>query len=143
GGFVISKLPQHVPRMLADTRRGSSDRRLIDAEPRRRLWLTHASDAGLIELDNELARHHLLVVDDLVASEYRRARHVGCIEPIEPFLCRVALDVFLHLLDARGGVDRSRRWRGKPAVLGQFGIACRSAEALPFRIRNGPAGDVA
>ena len=52
-------------------------------------------------------------------------------------------DVFGHLVDARGGVDRTRRWRRKPRILGQLGIARRPAETLPFGIRKGAGRDVA
>src|SRR6185437_3438461 len=69
--FVIAQSAQHLAGMLADTRRRSADDRLVDGKSRRGLRLPHASDRRLVELDDEAARHHLLVVEDLAAAQDR------------------------------------------------------------------------
>ena len=56
--------------MLSDAGRGATDHRFVDLEPCRRLRLPHPSDHRLIELGDDVARHHLLVIDDLAAAQF-------------------------------------------------------------------------
>jgi len=67
-------------------------------------------------------------VDDLAAAQDWRARNIGGIKPLQPFSGGVLSDIFGHLVDTRGGIDRTRRRRRKARILGKFGIAGGPAE---------------
>src|SRR5258707_4357789 len=143
GAIAVAELAKNLVGMLADAWRGASDRRFIDLKPCRRLRLPYPSDHRLIELRDDVARHDLRVMDDLAAAQDRRAGNVGCVEPFQPFGGGMPSDVLRHLVDPRGGVERSLRWRCKTRILGELGIAGSSTKSLPFGIRNGAGGEVA
>ena len=73
GTIVIAEFAQHLAGVLADTRRRTADRGLIDLEAGRRLRLPHPPDHRLVELDDQVARDDLLVMDDLAAAQDRGA----------------------------------------------------------------------
>ena len=81
-------------------------------------------------------------MNDLAAAQDRCAGNVGGIEPFQPFRGAMLGDVFRHLVDAGGGVDRTRRRRRKPWIPGELRIARRPAKTLPFGIGNGAGRDV-
>ena len=111
--------------MFTDSRGRSTDHRFVEFKPRSRLRLPHAPHRRLVELRDEAASNDLLVVDDFAAAQYRRARHVRCIEPFQPFGGRMPGDVFGHLVDARRRVYRTCRRRCKADILQQLRIARR------------------
>src|ERR1700732_2591670 len=97
--LAVAEFAQHLAGMLADARRRSADRGLVDRKSCRGLGLPHPSNPRLLELRNDPACDHLLVVDDLAAPQDRRAGHVGRIETLEPFGRSMPRDIFLHLVD--------------------------------------------
>ena len=101
------------------------------------------ADAGLLEFGDDPARDDLLVVDDLLAPQIG-AQGTSAASSRSSHSRRVCWPIYsCHLVDARGGIDRAPRRRRESRVLAQFGIAGGPAETLPFRIRNGAAGEVA
>src|SRR5437016_5161483 len=131
GAIAVAELAKNLVGMLADPWRGTTDRRFVDVEPCRRLRLPHPSDHRLIELGDDIARHHLLVMYDLAAAQDRRAGNVGGVEPFQPLGGGMQSDVLGHLVDPRGGIDRARRGRREARILGKLGIAGSSAKTLP------------
>src|SRR4029078_9950917 len=131
GAVVIAQFAQYLARMLPDTGRRPADRSPIDLEAGARLGLPHPSNHRLVELRDDIACYDLLVMDDLATTQDWCARHVGGIEPLQPFGRRVLRDVFRHLVDAGGGIDRAGRGRREPRILGKLRIARCPAEALP------------
>ncbi len=83
--LVIAELAQHLTGMLADPRRRPANNGLIAVEIAPPASAAVPGRPRLVELGNEAARHHLLVVDDLAAAQDRRTRHVGRIKPLQPF----------------------------------------------------------
>src|SRR5262245_15714984 len=143
GAIVVTQLPQYVARVLADPGSRPADRGRIDLKAGRRLRLPHPPDLRLIELSDDFARDNLFIVDDFASAKDRRARDVSGVQALQPFASAVLADILRHLVDARRGVDRTRRWRRKSGILGKFGIAGGPAKPLPFGVRNGTGGDVA
>src|SRR5205085_5012886 len=129
--------------VLADAGSRPADRGLIDLKAGCRLRLPHPSDLRLIELRDDAARDYLFIVDDFASPQDRRARDVSGVKALQPFGSGVLADILRHLVDARRGVDRTRRRRCKSGILGKLGIAGGPAKPLPFGIRNGTSRDVA
>ena len=82
-------------------------------------------------------------MDDFATAQDWCAGNVGRIEPVQPLGGGVFGDIFGHFVDAGGGIDRARRWRRKPRILGELWIPRGAAKTLPFRIRDGTGSDVA
>src|SRR6266446_2424126 len=141
--IAVAELAKNLVGMFADARGGSTDDGFADLEAGRRLRLAHPSDHRLIELGDDIARHHLLVMDDLAAAQDRRTWDVGGVEPFQPLGGSMLSDVLGHLVDPRGGIDGARRWRREARIPGELGIAGSSAKTLPFGIRNGAGSEVA
>src|SRR5579859_8019328 len=141
--LVITELDEHVAGMLADPRSRACDNSFIQRKARRWLRLPHLANGGLIDLGDQAARHHLLVMNDLRAAQDRRTGHVCSIEPLQPFGCGMLGDILLHLVDARGGIDASRARCSETLILGEIAIARGAAKSLPLRIRDRAAGEIA
>ena len=122
--------------MLADPgrRRRRAGRRA--AELRRRLGLAHAADAGMVELGDQAAGHHLLVGHHLAAAQDRRARHVGLVEARQPVGRRALGEDVAHQVDALAGVGGAGSRRVEPLVVDQRRLLGGAAEALPLGVRD-------
>src|SRR5882762_7130012 len=143
GTVTVTEFTQYDAGVLTYPWCRAADDGLADLEDGRRLRLPHPAHRRLVELLDQAACHDLLVMDNLAATQDRRARHIGGIQPLQPLGGGALADVFLHLVDARGGVDKACPRCGEPLVPGQFRIARRLAEALPFGVRDRAAGDIA
>src|SRR5258708_26224240 len=115
---------------------------LVEFEASRRFGLPDPTDRRLVEFGDDAPRDDLFVMNDLAASQDRRARDVRRVETLQPFGGRVLHDIFCHFIDAGRGVHRTRSRRGKARIVGEFRIAGRAAEAVPFGIRDRAGGDV-
>src|ERR1700738_2435314 len=136
---AVSKLPQHLFRMLPHPRGRSGYDGLVDFEASRRFGVPDPTDRRLVEFGDDVPRDDLFVMDDLAAPQDRRARDVRRVETLQPFGRRVLHDVFGHLIDAGRGVHRARSRRGKARILDEFRIAGRVAEAVPSESEIVPA----
>ena len=136
--IAVAKLTKNLVGMPADAWRGATDRRFVDLKPRRRLRLPHPSDHRLIELRDDVARHHLLVMDDLAAAQDRRTGHVGGVESLQPLGGGMLSDYSAILLiravvltERADGVAKRDPWQARDHR--------KFAETLPFRIEMVPA----
>ena len=76
----ITKLAQHLARMLSDARCRSSDRCFIDGKSRRWIGLPYPSYCRLLKFGNDTARYHLFIADNLMTTQNRGTWHVRRIE---------------------------------------------------------------
>src|SRR5882757_6337172 len=143
GGVTVTEVTQYDAGVLTHPRRRAANDGLADLEDGCRLRLPHPAHRRLVELLDQTARQDLFVLDDFAAAQDRRARHVRGIQPLQPLGGGALSDVFLHLVDARSGVDKACPRCGEPLVPSKFRIARRPAKTLPFGIGNGASGDVA
>ena len=73
--------------MLADPRCWPLNLRGCVIEARRGFGLADEADVRMVQFDDELARHYLLVGDHIIAPQHWRRRHIVGIEPFQPLRC--------------------------------------------------------